>query len=395
MSDGRTTPAVGAQRAPIPDGRFRPHFVQRCAGPVFIGQGSGTLACGCGQVLIEGYDPARFLAVALQCGQCDEVTVTPSLADETAPPFAVVIAEPLGEPRESPTTLPPSAFIIGRTEMDRITALYQPAEPGSNLYAFTSSLLDEAEEAYRRQAGAALPAVESNIGSLRVHALAWSIGHIRERMRDDGWACLDAPPISSACCHVAGFLHFQATWGHHPLFPAMFATAAEKGFSLHALTPFAAAYCLSRQGNRVGFPRQDGFPGRIEAFSVATGPTETLPVLTRAFDRYDYPSERPWDPAVLKSDAQELIEAEQARINPRNPGLLVVSLGATMGRFDEVFIGGVQAALSAVGRKHRGLMAVAPAMLRLLPAASSQQVQFGYGFFPVANRHYRGDTIRG
>ena len=212
-------------------------------------------------------------------------------------------------------------------------------------------------------------------------------------MQSDLWACLDSAPTAAACCHVAGFLHFVATWAHHPLFPAMAGTAADRGFSLHGLAPFAAAHCLTMQGNRISFPQVTGFPGRIDGFNLATGPTETISVVTDVFDRFEYPFGLPWDEARLRAAVLERISAAQGRINMRNPGLLLLSPGTALSGFDEALIRAIQAAIQAIGRKNRGLMAVAPLVLRLLPAAGAHAVQFGYGFFPIANRHYRGETL--
>ena len=172
----------------------------------------------------------------------------------------------------------------------------------------------------------------------------------------------------------------------------MAATAADRGFSLHALAPFAAAHCLTMQGNRISFPPVTG-SGRIERFNLATGPTETIAVLTDVFDRFEYPFGLSWTEAGLRAAVLERISAAQGHINMRNPGLLLLSPGTALGGFDEALIRAVQAAMQAVGRKNRGLMAVAPLVLRVLPAAQPHAVQFGYGFFPIANRHYRGETL--
>ena len=374
-----------------------PHFIQCCDGPVFIGSGSGVFTCACGHTLIQGYDPARFLAVALQCGQCASVSVTPPLPTGVPPPFAVVVAEAVAEPRRVTTMLSQSAFVVGRAEMDRITALYQPVTPSESVYQFTPALLDAAEAAHRRHVGAALPEVPADLANpfegMARHALGWAVLHLRARMRSDPWACLDSAPTATACCHVAGFLHFIGTWAHHPLFPAMAATAADRGFSLHGLAPFAAAHCLTMQGNRISFPQIIGLPGRIDGFNLATGPIETVSVVTDVFNRFEYPFGLPWDEARLRAAVLERISAAQGRINVRNPGLLLLSPGTALSGFDEALIRVIQAAMQAVGRKNRGLMAVAPLVLRLLASAEPHAVQFGYGFFPIANRHYRGETL--
>ena len=295
------------------------------------------------------------------------------------------------------TILPQSAFVVGRAEMDRITALYQPVTPPASVYRITPALLDAAEADHERHVGAHLPEVPADpanaFSGMPSHALSWAIRHLRARMRSGPWACLDSAPTAAACCHVAGFLHFIATWTHHPLFPAMAATAADRGFSLHGLAPFAAAHCLTMQGNRISFPQVTGFPGRIDGFNLATGPVETVSVVTDVFDRFEYPFGQSWDETRLRAAVLERIGAMQARINMRHPGLLLLSPGTALSGFDEALIKAVQAALQAAGRKNRGLMAVAPLVLRVLPAAEPQAVQFGYGFFPIANRHYRGETL--
>ncbi len=139
---------------------------------------------------------------------------------------------------------------------------------------------------------------------------------------------MENAPSSDAVCHVAGFLHFVATWSQHPLFPAMVATAGDRGFSLHGLALFAAAHSLAMMRNRIGFQR--------------------------------------------------------------NPGLLLLSPGAALPGYDEALIEAVQFAVQSLGRKNRGLMGVAPIVLRLQALPDPHTVRFGYGLFPVVNRHYSG-----
>jgi hypothetical protein len=281
--------------------------------------------------------------------------------------------------------------------MDRITALYQPANPPDNVYRFTPALLETAQAAFARHTGADLPLPASNpddpFAGLSRHALGWAIAHLRARMQEETWACLETAPTAAACCHIAGFLHFVATWSHHPLFPAMAATAADTGFSLHGLAPFAAAHCLTMQRNRISFPPPDGYPGRIERFFLATGPTETIPALPEIFDRFEYPFGQHWTEATLNAAVADRIAAAQSRINLRNPGLLLLSPGVTLAGFDEALILAIRRAVEANGRKNRGLMAAAPIVLRTLPSTEPRAIQFGYGFFPVINRHYRGETM--
>jgi hypothetical protein len=375
------------------------NFVQACEGPIFVGRGNGTLACACGEVLIEGYDPARFLGVAIRCGQCAEVTTTPPLPPGSSPPSAVVVAETVAEPRTATTALPANVHVAGRIEYDRIATLYQPRTPKDNVYRISADLLDEAAAAHQAALGLALPVgalnIEDPFAGMTEHALAWAVAHLRGRLRAEQWASRESAATSAAATNVAAFLHFVRTWSHHPLYPAMAATAAERGFSLHGLAAFAAAHCLTMQGNRIGFPTPKQVPGRIGFIYVAAGPSDMVAVHPEVFDCFEYPYGRSWDPAGLQAAVSDVVLRAQGRINLKNPGILLLSPGVALGGYDEALIEAVKAAVQSAGRKNRGLMAVAPIVLRMQDTPDPHAVRFGYGLFPILNRHYRGETLAG
>jgi hypothetical protein len=372
------------------------HFVQAGDGPVLIGAGPGVLECSCGNVLIQGFDAARFLAIGIQCGRCSAVTATAGLADGQLPPRSAIVAAPSQQPATTAMTVPPDVSVVGQAEMERLSALFQPASP-DNAYVVSDALLDAAATAFQLHVGAGLPWVGASgdpFDGLRQHPLAWAVQHLRARVGSAGsWACMEDAPTSDAVAHVTGFLHFVGTWSRHPLFPAMVATAGEHGFSLHGLALFAAAHCMAMGGNRISFPEPVGYPGRIDDFSLVTGPTDTVGVRVEVFDRFEYPFGRAWDHAALRAGVADVVAAAHARINPRHPGVLVLSPGAALAGFDEALIEAIKASVQAVGRKNRGLMAVAPVVLRLQALPDPHAVRFGYGFFPVANRHYRGENL--
>jgi hypothetical protein len=370
------------------------HFVQGGDAPALVGAGDGTLACPCGHTLIEGFQPAQFLGVGIQCGRCGAVTTTAPLPEGKMPPGGLSAAEPSNEPRLRAMKVPAGVAVVGRTEMDRLGTLLRPATPADTTYLVCADLLDRAAAAFELHAGGPLPAIASDAGDafagLRDHALAWAVRHLRSRIRDASWACMGDAPTANAVTHVAGFLHFVATWSRHPLFPLMAATAGDRGFSLHGLALFAAAHALAMQGNRVGFQAPAEYPARIDGFDLATGATEVVRVRLEVFDRFEFPFGRPWDQASLQEAVSEAIASVQGRINLRNPGMLLVSPGTALGGYDEALIEAVKAAVPGQGRKNRGLMAVAPIMLRLQALADPHSVRFGYGLFPVRNRHYEG-----
>jgi hypothetical protein len=370
------------------------HFVQGQDAPILIGSGSERFSCACGNTLIEGFRPAQFLAVGIQCGRCGTVTTTAPLPDGDMLPPALITAEATAQPRASAMTVPPHAAVVSRREMDRLGTLFRPATPPDTVYAISAALLDRAEAVFEGCTGRPLPAVATEgsdaFAGLRDHALAWAVRHLRARLQDAAWACTEDAPTANAVLHVAGFLHFAATWSRHPLFAVMAETADERGFSLHGLALFAAAHTMAMAGNRVGFQKPLGYPVRLEAFDLAVGAAEVVSVSLDVFDRFEFPFGRPWDHAGLRVAVSEAIGAAQGRINLRNPGLLLLSPGTALAGYDEALIEAVKAAVPALGRKNRGLMAVAPIVLRLQQMPDRHAVRIGYGLFPIQNRHYSG-----
>ena len=270
------------------------HFVQGQDAPILIGSGDGTLPCACGAVLIEGFRPAQFLGVGIQCARCGAVTTTAALPDGDMLPRALITAEPTAQPRTTAMTVPVDAAVVGRTEMDRLGTLFRPATPPDTVYHISAALLDQAAAAFECHLGRPLPAVEGHLSrplpvvganpsdafaGLRDHALAWAVRHLRARIQDPSWACVEDAPTANAVLHVTAFLHFVATWSRHPLFPVMAETADERGFSLHGLALFAAAHSLAMAGNRIGFQKPLGYPSRIGGFDLAVGATEVVSVL--------------------------------------------------------------------------------------------------------------------
>ncbi len=371
------------------------HFVQFGNRPVLAGSGCETLRCECGSTLIDGFQASQFLAVGIRCGACGVLTTTAPLQPGKMPPRSVIIAELSDAPRDGTMTVPATASVIGRAEMERLGTLLRPLTPASTTYLVSADLLDQAEAAFERHTGDRLPAIPGDpsepFAGLQAHALAWAVRHLRRRIGRASWACLEDAPTANAVVHVAGFLHFLATWPHHPLFPTMVATAADRGFPLHGLALFAAAHSMAMMGNRVGFQAPAGYPGRLDRFDLATGLADTVTVHLEVFDRFEFPFGRNWNEAALRAAVSDAVAGSRGRINLRNPGVLLLSPGAALAGFDEALIEAAKLTVASSGGKNRGMMAVAPITLRLLGTADPHAVQFGYGLFPVINRHYSSD----
>jgi hypothetical protein len=383
------------------------HFVQAGDGPILIGSGGGTLACPCGHTLVQGFEAAGFLAIGIQCARCGTITTTESLPDGSLPPRSAIVAAPSMEPRTTAMTVPPGVPVVGQAEMARLRERVEPATP-DHVYHLSLALLDDAAAAFERHTGAALPPVASGeaFDGLRDHALAWAVRHLRGRMQAGPWACSEDAPASIATILVTGFLHFVATWSRHPLFPAMVTTAADRGFSPHGLAPFAAAHCLVMMGNRIRFPEPLTYPGRIEGFGIVAGGDgeagrdggmvaggEPAGVRIEVFDRVEFPFGHPWDGDVLRAAVSDALGTAQGQINLRNPGMLVLSPGNALAGYDEALIEAMKAGVQSIGRKNRGLMALALLTLRLQTLPDPHAVRFVYGFFPIGNRHYRGESL--
>lgn len=372
------------------------HFVQGGDEPVLAGAGGGTLSCACGHTLVSGYDAGRVLGIGIQCARCGTVTTTLPMAEGALPPSSALVATPSAEPRTVPMTVAQGITVIGQAEMDRLSALFRPVTPADNTYRITPERLDEAVAAYQRHIGDKLPAVALNpnepFRGLRDHALGWAVEHLRAETRDPAWGGIHNDVTATAALHVAGFLHFVATWSHHPLFPAMAATVADRNCSLHGLAPFAAAHSLNMMGNQIIFPPPLGYPGRVEGFALLTGSANALPVHVDVFDRFEFPFGQRWDHASLGSAVSAAIEAAQGRINLRNPGLLVLSPGSILSGYDAALHQAIEAAMLSLGRKNRGLMAVASILLLRQPTPDPAAIRFGYGLLPVANRRYQGEA---
>ena len=75
------------------------HFVQGGEAPALVGSGLGTLACDCGNVLIEGFQASQFLALGIQCARCGAVTTTEPLPEGKLPAPGLSVAEVSAEPR--------------------------------------------------------------------------------------------------------------------------------------------------------------------------------------------------------------------------------------------------------------------------------------------------------
>ncbi len=405
-----------------------PHFRQVSATPVFIGDGADDLACCCaGSTLVRGHRPGTLVAISIECGACGAVITTPGLNPDQVVPFGARMVERNGMAMPEPFVLPPAMVLADRDELARVDLLCRPHNVPAGPFEMSAATLAAAAADYDRLTGGQLAAhraaVPPNVGDappgLARLPLAWALGQLEPGVDSSGWWCLAKEPDAIATAQLGAFRDFLHVWARHPLFPAMAASAAANGFSTHAVAVFAAARCMAASGNRVSFTPPDRVGGRIEGFHIETGSTEMwpieappsaaqpggaqpigtrlaerVPVLVRRFDRFDWPHGGGDDVAAVRAAAIDALIASQAWINPRQPGVLVLSVGCLRRMRNPVILEGVRRTLHERERRHRGLAAVALLLPALRPTGRSDQVMFGWTFVPFANPHHSGGGIR-
>jgi hypothetical protein len=359
--------------------------------PAISGSGSGQFRCECGEsLLIAGYEPRNFLGIAIQCAACGRVSETPGLPDGAQPPPNVSLVERgAGNPFR---TVANDTVLISREEMERLVAFYQPRATGADPHVISDALLDEVEVQQHNWTSEPL---DPSPRGYKSSPLAWAIRHFRERLRDPEWTSFADSSDSTAAAVIAAFRDLVASWGHHPLFGAMIATAAAQGFSLHAMAMFGAAKSLISAGNQIAFVSTAGAKPRIASFQLLSGPQEQMSVVVNRFDRFEWPDGVEATPQAIRSAAIEAMASVQGSINRLHPGMLVLSPGAVEGKADQLFIDNIFAAIGSHGKRHRGLAAVAVIAPKVLPTGRHREVRFGYSFYPIPNRnHAIGQSVR-
>ncbi len=368
-----------------------------------MGDGADDLVCRCaGSILVRGHHPGTLLAIGIECAACGKVTDTPGLPTGQVLPIGVRVAERTRMAVAEPLALAPGMVLADRDELARVELLTTPRNVPAAPFEMSAATLATAAADYDRLSGGeffahrrAVAAASLDAASALGHLpLAWALPQLEAGVDTPGWWCLAKEPDAVAAVQLGAFREFPLVWSQHPLFPAMAASAAAGGFSTHALAVFAAARCMGAAGTRVGFAAPDRDDGRIEGFLVETAPTQRLPVLVRRFDRFDWPRGRGLEVAAVRAAAIDALIASQSRINVRQPGILVLSVGSVLRQHDPIIIEGVSRTLLERGRRHRGLAAVALVLPKIYPAGRSDQVVFGWTFLPFANPQHGGSLLR-
>ena len=368
-----------------------PHFIQVGAVPVFTGAGSGDLICRCGQsVLIKGYLPANFLAIRIRCFRCNEICETPGLPEgEILPHWAAMIA-PQEWPAVATTPVARGAVLACATTTARCYELTRPRLVPDVPMELSRALIEATASQYDALTGGRLAeqiALSREVSGSDPgdHPFAWSMALLRSKIDKPDWSWLYQDDDAVAAIHVVAMHNLVECWGQHPLFSSLAANVGEPGRFLRTLSTFATAKLLYDAGNRVGFSQDLG----LHFVTPADEPL-SLALLEPVMLQWRERERR--SPEVLRAAVIDALAAAQGRVNRIKPGIVVLSVSIWQPDFDQMLVDAIHAAFQLVGRRHRGVAAVAAIMPKALPAGSPERIGFGYAFYPILNPKFAGEN---
>jgi hypothetical protein len=371
--------------------------VQAGTEPVFAGTGSGDLRCECGQsVLVRGYLPANFLSIRIQCARCSAVTVTPRLPEGEILRRTAIAVGANATASVKPYAIGPETVLAGQDAMARCFALTCPREPPSGPILLSRELVEATAAGYDRLTGGRLaehaaaspPAMEAEQGP---YPFAWSVLRLREQIGRPGWSWLHHNDDAMAAMHVAAMHELLQTWQHHALLERLAAVLAAPGKFLRTVAAFATAKKLFDDGNRVGFdlPAQAGTDVELHFTTPADDPM-TLALLAPA--PLQWPERDRRNPRVLRAAVTDAMTSVQGRVNRNRPGIVVLLTSILLPDFDQMLVDTIQLSFQSVGRKNRGVAAVAAVVPKVVPTEHLDHLGFGFAYYPLLNPHFDGEN---
>ena len=368
-----------------------PHFIQVGAVPVFAGAGSSDLVCRCGQsVLIKGYLPANFVAIRIKCFRCGETSETPGLPEGEILPHWAAMIPPQERPAVTTTQVARGAVLACATATARCYELTRPRSVPDVPLELSRALIEAAASQYDALTGGLLAeqiatsrgASGSDLGN---HPFAWSVQWLRDQIDKPDWSWLYHNDDALAAIHVVAMHHLVQCWGHHPLFASLAANLGEPGRFLRTLSAFATAKLLYDAGNRVGLSQDLGL-------HFVTAADEPLSLALLEPGALQWREQERRSPEVLRAAVVDALATAQGRVNRNKPGIVVLSVSIWQPDFDQMLVDAIHAAFQLVGRRHRGVAAVAAIMPKGLPAGSPDRIGFGYAFYPILNPRFAGQN---
>jgi hypothetical protein len=360
---------------------------------LFRGSGWDDLACRCGSILIQGFLPANFLAIRIQCFRCGAVTATPGLPEGEVLPRSTVAVPAAQTPMVTTSAIAGGAVLACEEATTRDYRATQPASLPDEPLLLSRTLLESSADDYDHLTGgrlaehaAASPTPEG--AEQGPYPFAWSVLRLRERIGRPGWAWLHQDDDAMAAMYVVAMHHLMQCWGRHPLLARICAPLAAPDRFIRTITGFATAKLLFDAGNRVGFSPA---PGDVDLHFM-TVDDEPLSLALLAPDALQWRQKERRSPEVFRTAVTEALGAVQGRVNRSRPGIVVLGVSILQPDFDQMVVDAIHAAFQAVGRRHRGVAAVAVVMPKVLPAGHPDWLGFGYAFYPIRNPRFAGEN---
>jgi hypothetical protein len=344
-------------------------------------------------VLIEGYLPGNFMAIRIQCFRCGAVTSTPGLpADEILPRSAVTVGA-TATPMVTTSVVARGDVLTCRDATARDYALTRPRNPPDEPLPLSRVMLETAAADYDRLTGGRLaehaaaspPAEGPEQGD---YPFAWSVLRLRERIGQPGWSWLYQNDDAMAAMYVTALHHLMQCWGQHPLLAHLAAPLAERDRFVHTVAGLGTAKLLFDAGNRVGF----SLAGGEVDLHFSTAAEEPLSLALLAPDALQWRQRERRSPDTLRDAVIDAVVSAQGRVNRSKPGMVVLATTILQPDFDQMVVDAIHAAFQTVGRRHRGVAAVAVVMPKVLPAGHPDWIGFGYAFYPIRNPRFFGEN---
>ncbi|HEY7578440.1 MAG TPA: hypothetical protein VH855_12665 [Acetobacteraceae bacterium] len=371
-----------------------PHVVQVGSAPAFIGHGSDDLICGCGgSVLIQNYRSADFIDIRIRCARCRGVTATPGLGDGEILPRSATPVAPAGIAAVSASRVPPGAVLVCQQAMERRYRQTQPRAVRDEPILLTRGMLEAAASEYNRliggrladHAAASAPALGDDHG---LYPLAWAVLRLRERIGRPGWSWLHQDDDAMAAMYIAAMHHLMQCWGQQPLLGRLAAPLRQPGRFLRTVAGFALAKLMFDSGNRVSFE----LSGSDVDLRLVTANGASLSVALLAPERLQWRERERRGLDVLRHAIVDAMAIAQPRVNRGTPGIVVLVASILQPDFDQMVVDAIHAAFRSVGRRHRGVAAIAVLMPKVLPAGLPDRLGFGYAFYPIPNPNFAGNN---
>ncbi len=344
-------------------------------------------------MLIQNYQPAEFIDIRIRCARCGAVTCTPGLGDGEILPRNAVPVAPARMPVVTASQVPRGTVLVCQEALERRYATARPRAVPDEPILLTLSMIEAAAADYDRRSGgrfadhaaASPPAMGDDHGE---YPFAWAVLRLREHIGKPGWSWLQHNDDAMAAMYVTAMHDLIRCWGDHPLLDRLAAPMFQRGRFLRSAGGFALARLLFDAGNRVVF----SLAGGNVDLHITTADGAALSVALLAPERLQWRERDRRSPDAFRHTIMDAMGTAQPQVNRGTPGILVLTVSILQPDFDQMVVDAIHAAFQSVGRRHRGIAAIAIVMPKVLPAGLPDRLGFGYAFYPIVNPNFAGQN---